>query len=488
MDTFWKILATLGLVALNGYFVAAEFAAVGARQSRLEAEAETGGLLAQLSLEIKRKLDLYLSTCQLGITIASLGLGYVTEPAVAALLEPVLGWFGIHPPPGAVHHPIAIIIALGISTALHVVVGEVAPKNWAILYPDRILPLLAVPLVLFTYLLYPVIWTLNSASNILLRLSGVNISHDAHGGMPHTEQELKGLLAQAVAEGTIPKAHQRILTSAFEFGDLKVRQIMTPRTQADYLKLDQPINDVLRTIRKSAFTRYPLVDKDVDHVVGLVHLKDLFNQLQLVPGKLRFTDERDPSGALIAIADGKPGSAVHVIGSADIDLRKIKRDVLFVPELLPVPKLLRQFQTSHVHMAIVVDEYGATQGIVTLEDVIEEIVGEIEDEFDTTGAPGGAGKGFVREGESFRVNGLFPLHELREKLILDFSDVDPSDVDTIGGYVIKLLNRWPKPGDAVPLGENYTARVITVQHRRVGQVLITPATQAVAKADGPGKV
>ncbi|MDQ3440691.1 MAG: hemolysin family protein [Planctomycetota bacterium] len=483
VDIFWKILATLGLVALNGYFVAAEFAAVGARQSRLETEAQTGGLLAKLSLEIKRKLDLYLSTCQLGITIASLGLGYVTEPAVAGLLEPVLAWFNIHPPAGSTHHPVAIIIALGISTALHVVVGEVAPKNWAILFPDRILPLLAVPLVLFTYILYPLIWALNSASNVLLRLSGVKMSHDAHGGMPHTEEELKGLLAQAVAQGTISKGNERILTSAFEFGDLKVRQIMTPRTQVDYLKLDQPIHDVLRTIRKSAFTRYPLVERDVDHVIGLVHLKDLFNQLQLVPGKLRFTDERAPTGELIAIADGKPGSAVHVIGSADIDLRKIKRDVLFVPELLPVPKLLRQFQTSHVHMAVVVDEYGATRGIVTLEDVIEEIVGDIEDEFDAA-----QGKGFVMEGESYHVNGLFPLHELREKLSLDMTHVDTGDVDTIGGLIVQQLNRWPRPGDKVSLGDNYTARVVTVQHRRVGQVLITPTTQAAAKADGPGKV
>ncbi|MGB7159869.1 MAG: hemolysin family protein [Tepidisphaeraceae bacterium] len=482
MDTFWKILATLGLVALNGYFVAAEFAAVGARQSRLETEAEGGGLLARLSLEIKRKLDLYLSTCQLGITIASLSLGYVTEPAVAALIEPVLNWFGIHPPPGSTHHPIAIVIALGISTSLHVVVGEVAPKNWAILYPDRILPILAVPLVLFTYLFYPVIWALNAASNVLLRLSGVNITHDAHGGMPHTEAELKGLLAQAVAQGTIAKGNERLLTSAFEFGDLKVRQIMTPRTQVDYLKLDQPIGDVLKTVRKTAYTRLPLVDKDVDHVVGMVHVKDLFHQLQLVPGKLRFADEKTPDGLAIAIADGKPGSQVHVIGSADIDLRKIKRDVLFVPELLPVPKLLRQFQTSHAHMAVVVDEYGATQGIVTLEDVIEEIVGEIEDEFDAA-----SGKSFVMEGESFKVSGLFPLHELREKLSLTMTHFDSGDVDTIGGYIIQQLNRWPRPGDKVGLGEDYLVRVVTVQHRRVGQVLITPTTQAAAKSDGPGK-
>ena len=255
---------------------------------------------------------------------------------------------------------------------------------------------------------------------------------------------------------------------------------MTPRTQVDYLMLGQPIADVLKTVRKSAFTRYPLCDKDVDHVIGLVHLKDLFNQLHLSPGKLRFSDARTPDGLAIAIADGLPGSAVHVIGSADIDLKKIKREVLFVPELLPVPRLLRQFQNSQVHMAVVVDEYGATQGIVTLEDVIEEIVGEIEDEFDQA-TPG---SDFVKDGENFRVNGAYPLHALREKLKLDALEI--GDVDTVGGYVVQQLNRWPRPGDTVPIADRYTAKVQTVLHRRVGQLLIMPINQDAARADGPG--
>jgi CBS domain containing-hemolysin-like protein len=492
-------LATLGLVALNGYFVAAEFAAVGARASRLEAEAAKGGMLARLSVEIKKKLDLYLSTCQVGITIASLGLGYVTEPAVAGLLEKPLGWVGIHAPEPAptkvrttdgrvvvgtpidsphAHHALAIIIALAISTALHVVVGEVAPKNWAILYPDRILPLLAGPLVVITYVLYPVIWVLNSASNALLRLSGVNISHDAHGGMPHTEEELRSLLAQAVAQGTIAKGNESILTGAFEFADLKVRQIMTPRLEVDYLTVKQPIGEILRTVQKSAFTRLPLCEGDIDHVIGLVHMKDLFNHLKLVPGKLKFVDERTPEGELVAIPTGLPGSAVHVIGSGEIDMLAIKRDVLFVPELTPVPKLLRQFQTSHVHMAVVVDEYGSTRGIVTLEDVIEQIVGDIEDEFDPE-----AKTDFVMEGESYRVAGNYPLHALREQL--DLPELN-GDVDTIGGWIVQQLGRWPRQGDSVPLG-NYTVRVMAVQQKRVAQVLITPNTQEAAREDGAGK-
>ncbi len=463
MDIVWRIVATLGLVALNGYFVAAEFAAVGARASRLELLAKSS-FLARMSLEIKKKLDLYLSTCQLGITIASLGLGAVTEPAVAALIRPLLELVQI---PEAQIHPIAFAIALAIATSLHVVVGEVAPKNWAIFYPDKLLPVLAPPLVAFTYFFYPVIWLLNSASNTLLRWSGVRITHDVHGGMPHTEEELKALLAQAVAQGTIQKGHERLLTSAFGFGELKVKQIMTPRMNVEFLTLNQPIGEMLRTVQKAAYTRFPLCEGDIDHVVGLVHMKDLFTHLKLVPGRLRFSDEKTPDGQSIAIADGLPGSAVHVIGSGDIDLTKIKREVLFVPPLTPVMKLLRMFQTSHIHLAIVVDEYGATMGIVTLEDVIEELVGDIDDEFDPA-----AQTEFVREGDNVRVSGLYPLHALRDQLQL--ANLSAEGVDTVGGFISHSLGRLPRVGDTVPIG-SYSARVLSVGQKRAKQVLLTPS-------------
>jgi CBS domain containing-hemolysin-like protein len=476
-----KILATLGLVLLNGFFVAAEFAAVGARASRLEPLATTSPL-ARISLKIKKQLDLYLSTCQVGITMASLGLGAVTEPAIAVLIDPVLHYFGVPAPAGpGQHSAIAITIALCIATALHVVVGEVAPKNLAIFYPDKLLPMVAVPLVAFTYALYPVIWVLNWLSNGLLYLVGIRVSHEGHE-LPHSEAELRALVHQAVESGEINKGNEDIVTAAFGLGDLKTRQIMTPRTEVDFLKLGQPIGEVLRTVQKTAFTRLPLVDGDIDHVVGLVHMKDLFAHLKLVPGKLRFIDEKTPDGEVIAIPTGLPGSQVHVIGSGEIDLREIKREVMFVPELLSVPRLLKQFQASRVHMAVVVDEYGATQGIVTLEDVLEQIVGEIEDEFDT--AAGGAPQ-FAAEGESFRAAGLFPLHELREKLSLADDDVDFGEASTISGYVIEHLGRLPRVGDVVHMG-GYTVRVLQMHANRVGRVLISPETQETMKADGPG--
>jgi CBS domain containing-hemolysin-like protein len=473
VQTVWKILATLGLVALNGFFVAAEFSAVGARASRLESESDTS-LLSRLALRIKRELDLYLSSCQLGVTLASLGLGAVTEPMVAAILAPVITHYHLS---GQHLYAVSFTIAMAVSTSLHIVIGEQAPKNWAIRFSDWLLPLVSLPLILFTFVFYPLIWTLNAVTNGVLRLTGVNPDTPVDGNLPHTEDELRALLAQAVASGTIPTGQARLVTSAFDFAELKARQIMVPRTRMDYLLLGQPMGDLLRTVQKTGYTRYPLCEGDIDHVVGQIHIKDLFNHLQLVPGKLRFSDEKSASGETIVIADGKPGSEVHVIGSGEIDLRKIKRDVLFVPELTPVPKLLRQFQTSHVHMAIVVDEYGATQGLVTLEDVLEEIVGEIEDEFDPVRRTD-----FVPESNGYRVSGQFPLHELYDRLHLE-EPLESPDVDTIGGYVVQKLGRWPRPGDMLPLGDHHSARVLTVLQRRVGQLLITP-TDPKPGADG----
>jgi CBS domain containing-hemolysin-like protein len=472
VEIVWRILATLTLVALNGYFVAAEFAAVSARASRLEVLAKRSGL-ARLALLCKRKLDLYLSSCQLGITLASLGLGAVIEPAVSHIVSPLLHFMRLTE---STVHLVSLIVGFAISTMLHIVIGEQAPKNWAIRYADRALLALAPPLVVFTWIFYPAIWGLNALTNFVLRRSGIHIDHDTHGQLPHTEEELKSLLAQAVASGTIAKGHERLLTSAFEFGELKVRQIMTPRTEVVYLKLDQPLGEILKTVQSSAYTRLPLCDKDIDHVVGVVHMKDLFNHLKLTPGKLKFIDERDPTGALIAIPTGLPGSAVHVIGSGEINLRQIKREILFVPEHAPVTKLLRQFQTGHAHMAMVVDEYGATRGVVTLEDVLEEIVGEIDDEFD----PAQRLPDFEVKGEEVFVSGQYPLHALREKL--DIGDVTQNGVDTIGGWITQELGRLPRPGDTIELGK-YQARVVSVQQKRAKQVVLTKTGKSEAKVE-----
>jgi CBS domain containing-hemolysin-like protein len=262
----------------------------------------------------------------------------------------------------------------------------------------------------------------------------------------------------------------------FAFGDLKVRQIMMPRVEVDYLLVDAPMNDILRKVQTSEFTRLPLCEKDLDHVIGLIHMKDLFAQLKLGVGRLKFADEQ--SGEEIVAVAGAPGSEVHVIGSGTVDLSRIRRDILFVPELLPVHKLLRQMQEAATHMAAVVDEYGGTVGIVTLEDIIEQIVGDIEDEFDI------AQKQIEADGENFRVGGHYPLHELGDHLKLN-GFTPPADVDTIGGYITAQLGRWPGAGDQVKLG-SYHVRVVSVTADREIKCLISPITQQQARDDGPG--
>jgi CBS domain containing-hemolysin-like protein len=458
----WRILATFSLVALNAFFVAAEFAAVGARASRLTSDEGIGGiprLVRRMCRDIKRRLGFYLSSCQLGVTLASLCLGAVTQPAIASIVKPLL-------PQAA--GAIVFVIALGLATSLHLVVGEQAPKNWAIRFADRALPLLAPPLLAFTYLFYPAIFALNWLTTRLLGFTGILPNPSADSNLAHTEDELRAMVAQAVSAGTLGAGEGRLLASAFEFGQLKVRQIMTPRTAVDFLTLEQPIDEVLKIVQNSAFTRLPLCQDDLDHVIGLVHMKDLFNHLHLVSGKLKFLDEKSPDGHAVAIPTGLPGSEVHVIGSGSLDLRQIKRDVFFVPELMTVPRLLRQFQALHIHLAVVVDEYGSTQGIVTLEDVLEELVGEIADEHDV-----GMPQDFVAEGTGARVGGQYPLHELAERLAIGPMHDQGTTVDTVGGYIVQQLNRWPRVGDTVRLGD-FMLRVLSVHQRRIGQVQVTP--------------
>ncbi|MGD0766753.1 MAG: hemolysin family protein [Tepidisphaeraceae bacterium] len=466
-----KILATLGLVVLNAFFVAAEYAAISARTTRLRANS-ANTMADRAALLIKTRLDLFLSSCQLGTSLAALGLGAITAPAVASLLAPVAS--GLHLSASA-QHAVAFLVSFALALALQIVVGEQAPKNIAIEHADRILTLLGIPLVIFTYVFYPATWMLNTATHAVLRAFGVQrMGALGLGYLPHTEEELHGLLLQAAAQGTIPQGRANLLANAFEFGQLKVRQIMTPRPEVDFLLISQPLGEILRTVQKSAFTRLPLCDGDMDHVIGLIHMKDLFNHLKLVPGKLKFLDESLPGGEAVAIPSGLPGSAIHVIGSGEIDLRQIKRDVLFVPELMPVARLLRLFQTRHLHLAIVVDEYGLTQGVATMEDVLEEIVGQIEDEFDPVSPTD-----VVREGDGVRVNGLLALHELHERLPI--GPVQANGVDTIGGYIVQRLNRWPRVGDEVEIGQ-YRAKVLTLQQRRVGQVLLTPSNKSDPQA------
>ncbi len=337
---------------------------------------------------------------------------------------------------------------------------EILPKTLGVRYSLALAPVIAPILTVLVRVLSPVLSFVHLVNRPFE-------SRRRAPEQPATLDEIVALAAAARVSQQIDPQQERIIRVASRFDRIRVRQIMTPRTHVDYLRLDQPIDETLRVVQASEYTRLPICDGDLDHVIGFVHIKDLFNHLELMPGRLRLLDQRSPEGELIAVPDGAPGSAVHVIGAGAINLHAIRRDVLFLPDTVSVQQALRQFQQHHTHMAVVVDEYGATQGIVTLEDAIEEFVGEIDDEFDISAPPT-----LVVESGRFRVSGLYAMRDLCERLGLD--DAPAADSDTLSGYITAQLGRFPSVGDVVPLGP-YAVRVVAVHRNRVRQAEIDGA-------------
>lgn len=411
---------TLGLllVALNGFFVAAEFAIVKARPTQIEPHATRGDPRGKVALHMIQNLDAYLSACQLGITLASLALGWVGEPAFAWLLRPVVALVPGATP--AVLQTVSLSAAFATITVLHIVLGELAPKSLAIRKAEATALWLALPLFAFYKVTYPAIWVLNHAANGLLRLVGIRPVSEAE--LVHSEEELRLLLGSDYA-GKMSKQKRKLLDNVFELSHRVARHIMVPRADVVYLSLARSLEDNLQVARDAEFTRFPLCTEHLDQVVGLVHIKDLL------------------------IAE-KPTES----------LEQIQRDIMFVPETLQLDRLLRRMRAERVHMAAVVDEYGGVSGIVTMEDVIEEIVGQIQDEFDEERPD------VIKQSEGvFLVSGSMLVMDLEEAISLEFSD---RDEDTIGGLVLSELGRSPRTGDEVTVG-HARFKVMEVSRRRI---------------------
>jgi CBS domain containing-hemolysin-like protein len=393
------------LVFLNGFFVAAEFAIVKVRSTQIESLVREGSKRASVARNVIAHLDAYLSATQLGITLASLGLGWIGEPFVAHLLEPMFQLLGISQPP--VVTTVSFGVAFSIITFLHIVLGELAPKSLAIQRAQKTTLTVAAPLHLFFVVFKPFIWSLNGTANFFLRLVG--IQPVSEGELAHSEEELRLLLSKGK---TISSTGKSILLRAMELRNRTVREVMVPRTDVVFLSTGKSIEENIAIAQESQFTRYPLCEKDLDTVIGMIHLKDLFK---------------------VQDREGKSG-----------DLLRIKREMLFVPETTPLEKILNTFLTRRVLMAIAVDEYGGTAGLVTLENVLEELVGDIRDEFDVE--PLMVQK--VSDTE-YLVDGTMPLHDFARMF-----DVVPDsrDVVTVSGYVIQILGRVPERGAMLQLG------------------------------------
>ena len=422
--TITKLAAIAALVFLNGFFVAAEFALVKIRLSQLETLAEEGDTRAVRAQKVAGDLDAYLSACQLGITLASLGLGWVGEPFLAQMLQPIFVRFGVSSP--AVITSISFLLAFSIITFLHIVLGEQAPKILAIRKPVPATLIVTGPLCLFQTIFKPAIWFLNVSSNWVLKHL-LRTEPVKEGELAHSEEELRLILDQSEKSDEVSSIGRDILVNALDMRRRVVRDIMTPRGEVVYLDIEESFDANVKKALESKHTRFPLCRGHLDNALGLIHIKELVPMM------------RDPHP----------------------DLMRIKRDLIPVPEMMSLEKLLNLFLVRHAHLAIVVDEYGGTVGMVTMENVLEELVGDIQDEFDTEKAE------FRKINDrEFVVDGGLGLYELRD---LADIEVENADVSTVGGYVTHLLGHLPKTGEQVPI-EDYVVTVSQTDGRRVGQL------------------
>src|SRR5256886_1125071 len=430
-----KLLVIAGLVALNGFFVACEFAVVKVRASQLDALAEEGNLRASFAKHIRAHLDAYLSATQLGVTLASLALGYFGEQFLAEMLQPFFALAGVYS--HAIVSTVSIALAFVGITFLHIVFGELAPKYIAIGNPVPVALAIARPLGGFYLLFRPVIWLLHKSSNLLLRRM-LRIQPVPAKELAHSEEELRLILDESEKSEEVSPLGRDLLVNALDLRRRVVRDIMTPRGQVVFLNIEESFEDNVKKALASRHTRFPLCRGHLDNTIGLIHIKELVPLM------------RDPNP----------------------DLLRIKRELMPVPEMMSLEKLLSLFPNKHAHLAIVVDEFGGTVGMVTLEDVLEELVGDIQDEFDTE-------KEEFREinENEFTADGALALYELRD---LAEIELESADVSTIGGYVTHLLGHLPKQGEQVQIG-NYLVTISQSDGRSVQQLHFRKLDEAGAK-------
>jgi magnesium and cobalt exporter, CNNM family len=419
-----KLAVVMALVLLNAFFVVAEFALVKIRDSQLNTLAAEGIKRAALVKQVKNNLNAYLSACQVGITAASLGLGWLGEPFLARMLQPFFVLAGIESPP--VIKSISFALAFSAITFLHIVLGEQAPKILAIRKAMPAALFVSPPLRFFYAVFKPAIWLLNAASNwVLRRLFHVELI--AEGELAHSEEELRLIVRESEKSAEVTPLGRELVFNVLDLRDRVVRDIMTPRGEIVYFDLEDDFETNVKKAIESKHTRFPLCRENLDNTIGLIHIKELLPMM------------RDP----------------------DPDLLKIKRDLIPVPEMMPLEKLLKLFLSKHAHLALVVDEFGGTVGMVTLENVLEELVGDIQDEFD-----------FEKEefrkinANEFSVDGALGLYELNDLAKLE---LESADVSTIGGYVTHLLGHLPKTGEQVKI-DDYLVTVSQADSRRVKQL------------------
>ncbi|MFZ6027037.1 MAG: hemolysin family protein [Chloroflexota bacterium] len=424
-----KLVLVALLVFANGFFVAAEFSLVSVRRTRIAELLSQGNLAAASVQKAIENPDRVIAATQLGITLASLGLGWIGEPALSHLIHPLIVLFPLEMQE-EVSHSISAGIAFSLITFLHVVVGELAPKSIALQDPERTSLFVARPTLWTERLFKPVIWALNGTGNALLKLVGVNPASGHE--LVHSVDEIKMLVSASAEEGVVHADESEMLHAIFDLGQLLARQVMLPRTEITAIEANTPLNDIVEYATQSLYTKFPVYEGNLDQILGILHVKEVLRRL------------KEPSCERCTARD-------------------LARDALFVPETIPAHELLRQFRASRQHIAIVLDEYGGTAGLVTLEDLLEEIVGEVSDPFDRTlphfeRLPDG----------TIVIEGMTLIEEVNEELKLHLDD---PHYDTIAGYILGKLGRIACEGDVVE-SDKLRLRVEAMDGLRIARVTL----------------
>ncbi len=413
MTLFLELLGVAALILLNAFFVAAEYALVTARRTRIQERAEEGNRRARAVQRIVADPARFIAAMQLGVTLASLGIGALGEQALTHALDPVMSTV------------LAVIIAFFVITYLHVVIGELVPKGAALRYSEGVALSVSTPVRGFFWVANPLIWVLQRSSEVIIR--GLGLETPGAEGEPLSEAELRMLLGRATEHGEIEQEEQEMLYKVFDFADKEVADVMVPRPEVVALSVDLPTEEALQAVIESPYTRYPVYRETLDDIVGILHVRNLF-------------------------------SALNDQGFANVSIEALVRPAYIVPETKDLAALLAEFRRTNQHMAVVVDEYGTMAGIATLEDLLEEIVGEIEDEFDLPD------ESFERVDErTIRIGGTFPIDDFNERFE---TELPVEDYHTVAGFVFGLLGRAAEAGDEVEDG-GIRFRVLEVEGSRI---------------------
>ncbi|WP_017811247.1 hemolysin family protein [Paenibacillus shenyangensis] len=415
------------LVFLNGFFVAAEFSLVKVRHSRLTQLQSEGNRLAGYALKVNSKLDAYLSATQFGITLASLGLGWIGEPAISELLvEPIMYKLGFGDP--TIIATVSVVIGFAVITFLHIVLGELAPKSLAIQRTDGVSLALSGPLLFFYRVFFPFIWLLNMAANAVLRLVGIEPASEADGA--HSEEEIRILMNQSAKSGVMDEGEIELVNNIFEFSDRLAREVMLPRTDMTCLYANLSREENLAIINDTKHSRYPVAVEDKDRIIGFVHITDVL----LSPVNQPY------------------------------DLAALARPILNVPESMEISHVLQLMQKNHAQLTLVVDEYGGTAGLLTAEEILEEIVGDLYDEFEDERPE------MEMVGDIISVDGRMLIEDVNE---LAGVEIDDDEVDSIGGWMFKELEGVPEVGKTVEV-DGVVFEVAESERLRIMRVHVHP--------------